>query len=761
MHPRNLLPTFQPGLRTIAISGILLLGSAAASAQGSSNACGFNAANRYTVGTTCTFTAFNKPDAYTATFTPAGSTCGSSANDDAWGWFTATATTTNITYDPTDSHRSILHVFSGTCAALTQVACANAGSNGANINLTIATVPGANYVIRIQRQGTNNAMNGNLCLWSPVPNDTPCTATTLPLAPSCSPTSSTNSGATYAGVPGAPSCGNFTFGSRDVWFQFTAGPLGSVTLQSQAGSLTDGAMAVYTGATCSGTLLEVACDDDSGPGLMPFITLNNLTPGQVYFVRFWGYGSATGTFTICAQGVTALPAGQCHYVLNLYDSFGNGWGTSSVGVSINGGPYQYYTVTNAYNQVVIGANAGNIIALQYNNSGTFQDQNRYTLTYFGTPVYSSGTPPLNGLSYATVVTCQPPPPLPEDCVGGATLCSSQAFSSNANTSGAVADLSALNRGCLNALERQGTWYNFAISAPGTLGFTIAPTNPVDDYDFAVWGPFPPGSTRATICPPAAAPLRCSYSGLSGNTGLNNTALDFSEGAGGNGWVNRLSVNTDEVYLLYVSNYSISGLAFNLTWQLGSGSSMDCVVLPVAWLSFTASPTDKEVELEWMTGSEQGSSHFVVERSTDDVHYAPIGQVAAAGSSTSPLAYRFTDREPASGLNYYRIQQVDLDGASDRTDVVAVRFNSELSLGGKFPNPTNNLINMDIRSAAAEQLTIAMMDATGRLVRRHAMSCGAGINRFTAPVGDLEPGAYSLMVMDQRGGITQGGHFIVE
>jgi hypothetical protein len=311
------------------------------------------------------------------------------------------------------------------------------------------------------------------------------------------------------------------------------------------------------------------------------------------------------------------------------------------------------------------------------------------------------------------------------------------------------------------LERQGTWYNFAISAPGTLGFTIAPSNPVDDYDFAVWGPFPPGSTRATICPPAAAPLRCSYSGLAGNTGLNNTALDFSEGAGGNGWVNRLSVNTGEVYLLYVSNYSISGLAFNLTWQLGSGSSMDCVVLPVAWLSFTASPTDKEVELEWMTGSEQGSSHFVVERSTDDVHYAPIGQVAAAGSSTSPLAYRFTDREPASGLNYYRIQQVDLDGASDRTDVVAVRFNSELSLGGKFPNPTNNLINMDIRSATAEQLTIAMMDATGRLVRRHAMSCGAGINRFTAPVGDLEPGAYSLMVMDQRGGITQGGHFIVE
>jgi hypothetical protein len=50
--------------------------------------------------------------------------------------------------------------------------------------------------------------------------------------------------------------------------------------------------------------------------------------------------------------------------------------------------------------------------------------------------------------------------------------------------------------------------------------------------------------RSSSSPPAAAPLRCSYSGLPGNTGLNNTALDFSEGAGGNGWVNRLSVNTD-------------------------------------------------------------------------------------------------------------------------------------------------------------------------------------------------------------------------
>ena len=103
-------------------------------AQTAANNCGYNVGNQYTVGTSCTYQDFDKPGSFSNYMTPAGNTCSSGSNDDAWGWFTATATTTYLTFDPDNNHRAIMHVFSGACGSLTQVSCVNAGSGG-NLSL--------------------------------------------------------------------------------------------------------------------------------------------------------------------------------------------------------------------------------------------------------------------------------------------------------------------------------------------------------------------------------------------------------------------------------------------------------------------------------------------------------------------------------------------------------------------------------------------------------------------------------------------------
>ncbi len=55
--------------------------------------------------------------------------CTASNNDDVWGYFIATSTSTTITYYSADN--AILHVFNATCAAtMTQIACANATTSG-------------------------------------------------------------------------------------------------------------------------------------------------------------------------------------------------------------------------------------------------------------------------------------------------------------------------------------------------------------------------------------------------------------------------------------------------------------------------------------------------------------------------------------------------------------------------------------------------------------------------------------------------------
>lgn len=137
------------------------------------------------------------------------------------------------------------------------------------------------------------------------PNDNPCplaTATPLPVSTACVPVSSTNVGATATAGPPPPGCGNYQGG--DVWFRFTAPANGRVFIESFAGTLTDGAMALYSSPPgCTGPFTLVECNDDGGVGPMPRIDrlCDPLVPGQQYWIRFWGNSGQQGTFSLCVR----------------------------------------------------------------------------------------------------------------------------------------------------------------------------------------------------------------------------------------------------------------------------------------------------------------------------------------------------------------------------------------------------------------------------------------------------------------------------
>jgi len=292
--------------RTLAL--VMGIASAAgAGAQTASNACGYDAGNQYPVSNACNFLAFNKPGTFTSHVTPSG--CNGSGNNDAWGWFTAIGTTTTITYAPNSSTNPILHVFSGACNNLVQLACANATGSGESETLTITTVVGQNYLVRVQRSGSNSAMNGTLCIQNAPANNHCGGSIALPVTEACFSQNFTNAGATHSPSTPTPNCGG-TFNAttaRDVWFHFTAPPSGVVYIETTAGSLTNANMQLYSG-NCN-SLVRVECNTNSGPGDMPYIDrrCNPLTPGVVYRIRVWGASGAQGTFNICVRGFDWVP----------------------------------------------------------------------------------------------------------------------------------------------------------------------------------------------------------------------------------------------------------------------------------------------------------------------------------------------------------------------------------------------------------------------------------------------------------------------
>ncbi len=715
-----------------------------------------------TVGASCSNTTSTTGGATNTAGIPAP-TCGNYLGGDVWFRAVAPAsgrlTINTSTVGGSALTDAAMAVYSAaSCgAAMTQVSCNDdIGANTMPALTFTGLTGGASYYIRVWAKGNTTYGQFNICAFEPIGNDEPCGAIALTVGSSCTMVSRTNVSANYTSTVPGPGCGAFSASSRDVWYSFVAPASGVAVIESTAGTLNDGAMALYYGPSCGGSLELLDCSDDEGPGFMPFLRYSDLVPGGTYYLRYWGYGSGSGTFNLCVWSPT-MPTGKtCVYFLELFDSGENGWGSSAVQVQVNGGAVVNYTVTGYYANATIGLNSGDLFQVSYVNSGPGQNQNRYQIRQVpgGSGVFTAGPSPANGVSFFEVADCIPPDAPREDCRGGTSICGSQTFNDNPGGTGYDRDLRVTTFGCLSSSERQGTWYKFLISGSGKLGLTIAPSNSSDDYDFAIWGP-----ESGVICPPYLQPVRCSYSGTSGNTGLSTSSFDSSEDDTGDKWVAAMDVVVGEYYVMYISNYSQSGLAFDLSWQLTNGAALDCLLLPVEFIGLEADLQGDVVEVKWSTASEHNASHYIVERSADATNYVPIGTVQAMGNTTTVTSYTFVDDAPMEGLNYYRVQQVDVNGGSMLSPADHAIYRRNTTGMVVFPNPAGDILWASFEMPEDDAVIWRIVDANGRLLEQDLYQGSKGNMLIDVPLERLAAGSYTLLVNDSYGRLNRSAHFV--
>lgn len=98
-----------------------------------------------------------------------------------------------------------------------------------------------------------------------------------------------------------------------------------------------------------------------------------------------------------------------------------------------------------------------------------------------------------------------------------------------------------------------------------------------------------------------------------------------------------------------------------------------VPLPVELLSFNCTSNQRGIELNWITATEHDNDYFAIERSADGKNFEEIARISGAGNSTSETEYRYMDKNPLNGINYYRLKQVDFNGNSTNSDLSACAF----------------------------------------------------------------------------------------
>ena len=178
---------------------------------------------------------------------------------------------------------------------------------------------------------------------------------------------------------------------------------------------------------------------------------------------------------------------------------------------------------------------------------------------------------------------------------------------------------------------------------------------------------------------------------------------------------------------------------------GAGGSAP---LPVELVSFAGSCEDGVVNLSWQTASEHNSSHFDLEKSRDGESWQVIETIPSAGNSNELLNYTAYD-QVTNILNYYRLNQVDIDGTNKRYNPIAVSCEAmQNGIFMTYPNPSNEGFNILINDKELEgEMNMNVYTATGSITLQKRIEVKEGINVFMMNE-KLLPGLYFIEVKDQ-------------
>ncbi|MFT3823363.1 MAG: T9SS type A sorting domain-containing protein [Chitinophagaceae bacterium] len=222
-------------------------------------------------------------------------------------------------------------------------------------------------------------------------------------------------------------------------------------------------------------------------------------------------------------------------------------------------------------------------------------------------------------------------------------------------------------------------------------------------------------------------------------GLTENSLVQWRSTDGITWLDQRRSSSD-VALNYVEKTGID--AFSV-WTLSGPSG----ALPVVFKDFHLQCDGDKAILRWKTSQESNSSHFSIERNSG-TGWISIGQLPAAGNSSTEKSYEFTDPNPIEKAQY-RVAQYDLDGQVKYTPIVI--FNCSLTNTCQvWPNPFGQVFTIKIRNDRNDQVRLRVIDARGVVIINRSLNLLRGFNQFEVNLQQVASGAY-LLIMEWADG----------
>lgn len=559
------------------------------------------------------------------------------SNYGVWYSFVGDGNSTTISSTAVFDHEMV--ILTGTsCGSFVSVTSQDGALSGGTETYTFTSTNAQQYYVFIAHYSTTSTTTGTFTIsrtcTNPPSNNNCASATSLTVNSGTTCTTSTN-GTTIGATQSSVACAGTA--DDDVWYSFVATAT-SQTITVTPGTMSDAVFQVYSG-TCAG-LTSLACVDATSGSSAETTDVSGLTIGVTYYVRVHSFsnGSGQGTFSICAS----TPCTTTTVAGTLSANKSTTTVNDAVVFTTSGNAGSITKFEWSYDNFVTTAGSTN----NPSNPYTFILNAQQPTMWFRTKS-KNGTCPV-GTTPTIAVTLNSAPPYvyatsSGDYISNVTLNTINNNSTfDAPAGDGYQDFTSIST-TLNAGS------SYTIYASSTMTFS--------NYSgYAAWIDFNNNgifeATENIMQKGPGATMSQTF------TVPNNASLASVRMRVLSSW---LETPTTDAY------YSVG-------YDWGEIEEYTIIIsgaLPVELYTFDGVEKGRDNYIFWITASEQNTSHFNVQKSLDGKEWFNIVTINAAGNSNTAIDYNIIDYAVDPIVNYYRLQQYDLDGVYDTFEPIAI------------------------------------------------------------------------------------------
>jgi hypothetical protein len=175
--------------------------------------------------------------------------------------------------------------------------------------------------------------------------------------------------------------------------------------------------------------------------------------------------------------------------------------------------------------------------------------------------------------------------------------------------------------------------------------------------------------------------------------------------------------------------------------------------------FYAYPENNIVILRWTAGNERSVDRYVIERSTDSIHFDPLHEIVGRGAIDGPgdSSYQDADSYPLTSPYFYRLKTLFTDGGSIYSPIIRMDMDPK-----RIPvlKPTvlqrGGTLRMD-NLQQQQPLVVNFFSASGGLIASYLVNG----TTFDINTSNLGKGILFYRISDSRNALLCAGKILIQ